>query len=219
MRYFRFIFVVIFLGLVIYPFACMDKSGRHKVAGLPWQIEILPDGFTRVFGLVPGRSRMQEAATLLGDDYELAIVENKNNTRLEMYFGHYRAGLMTAKMVLASSVNDDVFSKWQQRAVKSEYMKSGVARKYSLAAEDIPTAMQSVIQTITFIPAVNLDEEVIRQRFGEASTVVGQEAENTHYLFAEKGLDIVISDNEKDVLQYVAPKNFSQLRDPLLGKP
>ena len=216
MRYFRLIFVVIFLGLVIYPFACMDRGGGHQVTGLPWKIEILPDGFTRVFGVVPGRSRMQEAAAILGDDYELAIVENKNNTRLEMYFGHYRAGLMTAKMVLASSVSDDVLSKWQQRAVKSEYMKSGVARKYSLSAEDIPQAMQSLIQTITFIPAVNLDEEIILKRFGEAAEVVDKNPGFTHYLFAEEGLAIAISNDKKDILQYVAPEDFSRLRDPLL---
>ncbi|MEE9422076.1 MAG: hypothetical protein V3V50_02865 [Gammaproteobacteria bacterium] len=216
MRYFRLIFVVIFLGLVIYPFACMDRSGGHKVTGLPWQIEILPDGFTRVFGVVPGKSSLQEVVTILGDDYELAIVENKDNTSLEMYFGHYRAGLMTAKMVLASGVSDSVFLKWKQRAVKSEYMKSGVARKYSLAAEDIPAAMQSVIQTITFIPTVNLDEEIILKRFGETAEVVEKKPEFTHYLFAEKGLAIAISNDKKDILQYVVPEKFSKLRDPLL---
>ena len=216
MRFFRLIFPVIILGLVIYPLACMDEGDRQKVTGLPWQIDRLADGNTRVFGIVPGKSRMQEAADILGDDYELAIVENKNNTNLEMYYGHYRAGLMTAKMVLVGDVAADVFHQWQQRASKGEYMESGTARKYSLAAEDIPEAMQSVIGSITFIPVVNLDEEIVRKRFGDAPEVIESEPGVKHYLFADKGLAIALSDDKKDVLQYVAPGDFSRLRDPLL---
>ena len=215
MRYFRLIFVVIFLGLVIYPFACMENGGRHKVTGLPWQIEILADGFTRVFGIVPGKSTLQEAADSLGDDYKLAIVENRNGSSLEMYFGHYRAGLMTAKMVLVGGVADAVFDKWQQRALKTEYMESGTARKYSLAAEDVSEAMQSVIHAITFIPAVNLDEEVIRKRFGEAAEIIDQESGVKHYFFPKMGLAITLSEDKRDVLQYVAPEDYSPLRDPL----
>jgi hypothetical protein len=112
-------------------------------------------------------------------------------------------------------VSDDIFNERQQRAVKTEYMESGTARKYSLAAQDVSQAMQSVIQTITFIPAVNLDEEVIRKRCGEASDIVEQEPGVMQYLFAEKGLAIALSDDKKDIMQYVAPVDFSRLRDPL----
>lgn len=204
--------------MLIYPLACMDNSDRQKVTGLPWQIKTLPDGFTRVFGIVPGKSTLQEAVDKLGDDYELAVVENRNNASLELYFGHYRAGLMTAKMVLVGGVNDDVLNDWKQHAVKTDYMESGTARKYSLAAQDIPQALQSVVETITFIPTVNLDEDIINRRFGEASGVLAREPGVKHFLFADKGLTIALSDNKKEVLQYVAPENFSKLRDPLLDE-
>ena len=139
----------------------------------------------------PGRSSLQDAVDSLGDDYELAIVENKNNASLEMYYAHYRAG-------------------------KNEYMESGTAHKYRLAAGDIAQAMQSVIDSITFIPRVNLDEEIIRKRFGEASEIIKNQPGVKYYLFAGKGLAIALSNEKKDVLQYVAPGEFSRLRDPLL---
>jgi hypothetical protein len=36
-----------------------------------------------------------------------------------------------------------------------------------------------------------------------------------HWLYPEKGLDIVVSDDGKEVLQYVAPRDFRQPVAPL----
>lgn len=216
MRYFRLLFFVIILGLVVYPFACLHDNDSRRVSGLPWQIEILPGGLTRVFGIVPGRSSLKEAAASLGDDYELAVVENSNDTSLEMFYGHYRAGLMTAKMVLVGDVSEAVSNAWKQRATKTSYMESGTARKYSLAEADRAQAMRAIVRAITLIPSVNLDDDSIRRRFGEPSDTVQRTAGVTHYLYADRGLAIALSDEKKDVLQYVAPDQFSRLRDPLL---
>ena len=36
-----------------------------------------------------------------------------------------------------------------------------------------------------------------------------------HLLYPDKGLDVVVDGNGKELLQYVAPRDFAELREPL----
>ena len=216
MRRFIPTFLIIILVLAVYPFIGMDKSDKPKLSGLPWQIEILANGNTKIFGVTPGVSTLQQVASVLGDDYKLAIVENASNLSLEMYFGNYRAGLMTAKMVLVAETDLQQLRQWQQRAIQSDYMQTGNAKKYALADTDKALAMQLKLRAIAFIPAVNLDDEIVRKRFGEPAELIETGDGIKHYLYPEKGLVIALADQAKEVLQYVAPQNFNSLRAPLV---
>lgn len=60
---------------------------------------------------------------------------------------------------------------------------------------------------MTFIPSINLDEEVIRTRFGEPDQRTELEGV-VHFLYPEKGLDVVIIEEGKEVIQYVVPRDF-----------
>ena len=93
-------------------------------------------------------------------------------------------------------------------------MASGKARKYSLSRQALDQAFNEVITGITFIPAVDLDEEVVLSRFGEPEKQVESDGA-VHYLYPEKGLDIALHKDLKDVLQYVSPHAFQQLTAPL----
>ena len=214
MRRFIPTFLLITLVLAIYPFIGKDRESGG-VTGLPWQIELTADGATRVFGVIPGQTTLGEASAQLGKDMELAVMVADGETgSLEMYYGNYRAGLMSAKLVLASELDDDVIESMRQNAAETEVLKSG-ARKYVLSSEDHARAFEAVISSIACIPAVNLDHDIIVKRFGEADKVVQTSAGVTHYLYPEKGLDVILSEEGKEVLQYVAPDEFHRLREPL----
>jgi hypothetical protein len=143
------------------------------------------------------------------------VVENETSVGLEMYFSDYRAGLMTAKLVLAARTDAADLQQWQQRAAKVDYMASGKAKKYLLAAADRDAALQAVLRAIAFVPAVNLDDDILRKRFGEPAEQVAAEPGVSYYLYPEVGLAITLSADSKEVLQYVAPTDFSSLRAPL----
>ena len=216
MKIFFAIFALLAVLLAVYPFLG-DKQQGDSVTGLPWQIDILDDGSTRVFGLNIGVSRLADASTALGDDMELAIIASTDVEEvgsLEMYYGHYRAGLLSGKLILHTSTSDDVLAQWRDNAEKSDYMSSGYAKKYTLSAVDKPRVLQETISGVTFIPAVNLDEETVLARFGEPAERIELPG-TTHYLYPEKGLDIAVHEASKEVMQYVSPKRFEQLVQPL----
>jgi len=208
------LFALLAILLAIYPF--LDQSEKPEtLTGLPWQIEIQADGSTQVFGLHIGVSSLADVIEKLGSDMELAIIASSDEAgNLEMYYGHYRAGLLSGKLVIQTEISEQNILRWRDNAVKSEYMASGEAKKYFLSADDLPQVLNEIIIGLTFIPAVNLDEEVILARFGEAEQRI-QLKDATHFLYPAKGLDVVFHENAKEVLQYVSPDAFQQLVEPL----
>jgi hypothetical protein len=214
MKTFFLVFFLLAAALAIYPFLDPDEDSE-SIVGLPWQIEVLADGSTNVFGLNIGNSSLIDAIQVLGEDMELAIVAaQRESGSLEMYYGHYRAGLLSGKLVIQTSVAEDQLDRWRNNAASSEYMATGSARKYLLSEEDMPMVLEQKITGLTFIPAVNLDEDVILARFGEPDQLLIHGGA-THYLFPEKGLDIIWYPDAKEVLQYVAPADFQRLLEPL----
>jgi hypothetical protein len=211
------LFLLLAVALAIYPFLNPAENG-DKVTGLPWQIAIQPDGSTQVFGLHIGKSRLSEAYDILGNDMELAIIAASDEPgTLEMYYGHYQAGLLSGKLVLQTSASEQNIKNWRENAAKSDYMASGRAKKYTLSDDDSQHVLQEIITGITFIPAVNLDEEIILARFGQPDKKIAL-AGATHYLYPDKGLDIALYIEAKEVLQYVSPAAFSQLAQPLISE-
>ena len=213
MRRFLPTFLLIILVLAFYPFVFQDDT-KQTIKGLPWQVEVLPDGSSKVFGLVLDKSTLGDAVEALGTDLELAVIASGDEAgNLEMYFPNYRAGLLGGKLILAAARDDTSTMAYRINAVKTEILKTG-SRKYVLSQEDHEKAYQSVISNIAFIPAVNLDHDTIIKRFGQPDAIV-HETELVHYLYADKGLDIALSEEGKEVLQYVSPRLFSRLKKPL----
>lgn len=220
MKIFFALLALIAVLLAVYPFLDSSKNSE-TLSGLPWQIEVMDDGSTQVFGLHIGVSRLSDVRSILGSDHELAIisatsvVSGDDSGNLEMYYGHYRAGLLSGKLVLQVDSSVQNIQRWRDNAIKSDYMASGLAKKYSLSEQDLPEALNETVISVTFIPTVNLDEKVVLERFGMPAQIV-HAADVTHYLYPEKGLHIALHEKSKEVLQYVEPVKFQQLIEPLL---
>jgi hypothetical protein len=216
-KIFFILFALSAVLLAAYPFFDASKK-TERLMGLPWQIEILQDGSTEVFGLHIGVSSLSDAIEKLGSDMELAIIAATDEAgSLEMYYGHYRAGLLSGKLVIQTDISEKDLKRWRENALRSEYMETGLAKKYTLSADDLPQVLDEVITGLTFLPAVNLDEEVILARFGEPEKRI-QLPGVIHFLYPEKGLDLAFHESSKEVLQYVAPDAFQQFIQPLVNE-
>ena len=214
MKLFFVLFALLAVVLAVYPF--FDQSENSEtLTGLPWQIEILHDGSTEVFGLHIGSSRLSDAIEILGSDMDLAIIAATGESgNLEMYYGHYKAGLLSGKLILQTHASEQDIKRWSDNSPRFEYMATGLAKKHILLDDDLPQVLDEIIISLTFIPAVNLDEEVILARFGEPDERIYLEGV-THYLYPAKGLDIALHAGSKEVLQFVSPDAFQQLIQPL----
>jgi hypothetical protein len=186
---------------------------------LPWQIEVQPDGSSRVFGLALGHATLDDARSRLGAEPQVAVVTAPGEAgSLEAYFETVSFGPLTGKMVLTLEASRADIERMRGRAVKTEFMDS-TTRKATLASEDLSGAGRAAIRSIAFIPSAHLEEATVLQRFGAPAERLRDGEHVEHFLYPAKGLDVVIDRTGKEVLQYVAPRDFSRLRQPLAGRP
>jgi hypothetical protein len=216
------LFLVLLLLLLAVPLLLPSGSGQRPPVpddGLPWQIERLPEGNSRVFGLMLGRSTLDDARRQLGPDVQVAlIVATGESASLEAYYETINAGFVKGRMVLTLDSSAGQRAQILQRARKVEYLPSA-ARRVELAAEDLAQASVARITAIAFIPAVNLDEAVVLQRFGMPAERLRSNDHKEHFLYPELGLDLQLDAKGREVLQYVAPRDFARLRAPLITSP
>lgn len=189
----------------------------EHVQGLPWQIQTLPDGSSKVFGLTFGKSTLGDALARFGtDDMKLAIIADPGEQgTLEMYYSHLTAGVITGKMVIGTALDPKTVEGMEQRAAHSKFLGTG-ARQFILSPADIQAAYQAPIATITFIPSAKFDEKTALRLFGTPTQRIRTAPHVQHLLYPEKGVDIILNSQGKNVLQYVAPRQFDRLRRPLL---
>jgi hypothetical protein len=212
-----FAILAVIIAILVAPMVLSptpDNQSGKPVTGLPWQIEALPDGRSRMFDLTLGTSTMSDARARFGDG-EMALVAAPGEAELlELYFNDVTLGVVTGKLVATANVATDVMTAMRQRATKTEYMKSST-KKSALADEDIPVAFAAPIRAVSFIPSINLDEAMIIQRFGQPAERIRTSEKVEHFLYPDRGLDVVFDTDGKELLQYVAPRDFAHLREPL----
>jgi len=190
-----------------------DNNSSQKVTGLPWQIEVLPDGKTVVFGITLGQSTFADVRRQ-ADGGEVAIMSlGAADVSLEMYVKSFRAGMLTGRLIVVASQTATQLADMRSRAIRS-----GGENRFKLHADDRAGAQNAVVESVTFIPHANLDAEVISQRFGMPVQVIKTSEIISHHLYPDKGLDIILDKEGKEVLQYVLPAKFSMLRKPLVEK-
>ena len=127
-----FLFLIIAVIAVSALFRSGDKSAVHPIEGLPWQIEILPNGETRVFGLIPARSTLDDARGRFGMDMEIAVIAAPGEPgSLEAYSSSVTTGVIMGKMILVADVDRETVARLRQRAVKAEYMDGSHPEIYS----------------------------------------------------------------------------------------
>ncbi len=192
------------------------QSGPSKPEGLPWQIEILPKGGSKVFGLTLGKSTIREAREIFGKGMDLAVVATHGEFgALEAFYDEANAGGITGKLILGAMLDSKTVERLKRNAVKITHLDAD-ALQFLLNSDDMPVADQAPIGTITFIPSASFDEKTALERFGTPTERIRASAHVEHLLYPEKGLDLVLDSRGKEILQYVAPRDFARLRDPLV---
>ena len=211
--------IVALIGLLATPLLLHKPSGeRPPPDNLPWRIESPVAGGSRVFGLDLGESTLGDARKRFGPDMQVAVMENsQRGDALEAYYDKFTAGVITGKLVLGTDVDPAWLERLRLGAVKTERVSGGTL-KFIPNPDDLPIAMQAQITIITFIPSANLDEEIVLKRFGQPAGRARNDPAIEHFLYPEKGLGLSLNQDGKEVLQYVAPREFQRLRD-LLASP
>jgi hypothetical protein len=217
MKFALYLIAFVIAALVI-PFFIPSggkSEGVDPNSNLPWQITLDGQGGSSVFGLKPGVSTLGDVRRRFEPELELAIVAEPDEVgTLEGYYSAVSLGFVMAKMVVTVDLDNAAIIAMRERALKAKHMES-TTRKITLNAEDVAAVDLLPVRAISVIPTVNLDEATVIQRFGQPGERVVVSEKRVHLLYPQQGLDVVVDSNGKELLQYVAPRNFASLREPL----
>ncbi len=202
------------LAVLIGVFVLPGKETRD--VRLPWQIHLTADGGSRVLGVELGRTTLGEAELAFNEPAEVSLFVHESGQRVvEAYFDRVDISGIRAKIVVVMDVTGSQLAGMYERGVRVANMGGG-RRKVTLADEDLMQLKQMPVASMTYIPRANLDEALVEKRFGvPAERIAEPEGKTVHWLYPEKGLDIALNPEEKEVLQYVRPESFERIRAPL----
>jgi hypothetical protein len=119
-------------------------------------------------------------------------------------------------MIVTVDAPEATVSAMRERALKTEHMES-TTRKITLHPDDRAAADALPVRAIAVIPTVHLDEATVVSRFGQPGERIVASEKRVHLLYPKVGLDVVVDGDGKELLQYVAPRDFERLRAPLLA--
>ena len=211
------IIALVLVALVV-PFlipGLAKQEGVDPNANLPWQITVDGQGGSTVFGLKPGVSTLGEVRQKLGGEVEVAIIAEPNEAgMIEGYYAQVSLGFVLARVIVTVDATEGSIVAMRERALKAKPMES-TTRKITLHPDDLAAVEAMPVKAISVIPTVNLDEATVVQRFGQPGERLAVSDKRVHLLYPDKGLDVIVDADGKELLQYVAPRNFAWLREPL----
>lgn len=205
------------MSLLILVGAFFIPTEPKRNSDLPWHIEHPTPDTVRIFGLTLGESSTSEAEQRFSEEAVPSLFKSPEGKLVaEVYFEQVKLGGLPSTIVLTINVPEEEIKGMYERGLRMATTGSG--KKITMTPDDITTLRTLPISSLTYLPSLHVDEAVFLKRFGQpAQRVREQKSELIHWLYPQDGLDITLNGNEKPLLQYVAPKNFDKLSQPLLA--
>lgn len=204
-------------AVIVGVFFVPGKQGPQLVH-LPWQAQQTANGGLQVFGLELGKTSLGEAELLLAEPVVVSLFGTDSGDKvIEGYFDSVDISGLRARIVVVMALSEEEVSAIHGRGERVANIGGG-RHKVTLSDNDLALVKSRPIASLTYIPKINLDAELIQGRFGQPAERI-KEPEGTieHWLYPKMGLDISLDSEGKEVLQYVMPRDFEQLRQPLLS--
>ncbi len=177
--------------------------------GTPWQIDRHAPARSQVFGLdLPG-STLAVARARWGEDLVVALIDDRTGPlSLEAYLERFDAGGVTGRLVLSFDADPGAAARWRDRL--SPAPTSSGASRHGLDGAALAEGAGAPLVGVSFVPAAQLDAATVRARFGEPAQRLDEGDRRQHWLYPALGLAVMLDDDGRDLLQYVAPADFER---------
>lgn len=203
--------ILIFVGSFFTPGKSSEKND------LPWHIEHPTPDTVRIFGLTLGSSTADEAEQRFREEAKPSLFKSPDGQLVaEMFFEQVTLAGLKSRIVVSIAVPAAELQAMYERGLRISGV--GDSKKITPAPDDVDRLRALPISSLTYMPSVRLEEGIISKRFGQPSQRIKEKKSGAvHWLYPQNGLDITLGGEEKPVLQYVPPRDFDKLLQPLLA--
>jgi len=208
--------LLLFSLLAVVVLLLLQPPGPPAPGHLPWQIEPTPGGSITVFGVTLGEDTLREAEQRLGERGALTLFISADGERtVEAYLQRVKRGGLQGSIVFTFDLPPPEVDAIYSRGLRIAPTGDG-GQKVTLAPAARERVRSSPVATLTYLPRTRLDADTVRNRFGEpAERLPEPGGGGEHWLYPEKGLDLLLRKDGKAVLQYLPPRDFERVRKPL----
>jgi hypothetical protein len=202
----KIIFWVLSLSLVAVALAILLPGGRTVDSNprLPWDISVNTRNEVSVFDLTLNHSRLIDAREIFQAQGEVNMfLGDTGDPALEAYFERVFLNGLRADIILVLKADKMQLQGMFNRGSRIS-KTSDTIHKVELSSDDQLVAANLPIELINYVPAANLDEVLILDRFGEPSEKISERKSGIiHWVYPEKGLSIGINPEGKELIQYM----------------
>lgn len=197
--------LTVFAGLFIFTLG----SDIPKNQSMPWESHVNEHQQTVVFDLVMGSDRVIDAARIFGVEIQASLFEDVDGGKqLEAYFSNTKVGGISAGIILNLAIKDESMVELNTHIDEIMMMPSGVKKTTFLPIGD-RVISSLVINSLSFVPKADLDEQVIKKLFGqpdriEVESAIDNGGDNggSYWYYPNKGLRIIIGTEQKEIFEF-----------------
>lgn len=186
---------------------------------MPWEIDILDNGKTHVFGITLEKTTVQEANQIFANFAETLLVSSphypsttepqteeqpqQREYRLIARYNNLTIGGLVAEIQLNYQLEPStLLSLYQQFKKISDRQGEEKTQMLSLDTKTEMSFLNTPVNRITYIPSVNYDESLLIQHFGAPAREIQHGNGNTSWHYPPMGLEIILSATERDRFIY-----------------
>lgn len=204
---------IVMIVLVIFTLWPSEEANHEQQSGIKvWNAHIDNNGQLNVLDVVLGKSTLKQAEAVLRSQSERALfIKVRDEVLLgEVIEAYFPTSPDRSKLVIELDASAELIEQVKTRAYKTMVFPSGNA-KVEISPADMPAIEQLVAKSITYIPPITLEAELIENQFGKAKQQIRDSDDNLHLLYPELGMDAVLPREGKTILQFVPPAAFERL--------
>ncbi len=179
---------------------------------MPWQIDILDDGTSRAFGITLGKTTVQEANQIFANFAETRLYSEPSGAealkhRLVARYNQLTIGGLVAEIQLDYQIKkSDLQSIYKKLTSADSNNDPAINQPLAIDKDTEMNFLNTVVERITYIPAIDFGEDIIRQRFGQAAEEVKLNENTQRWIYPQLGLIINIHQDKEDEFIYSSLK-------------
>ncbi len=193
----RTLLIFLMIGTALMIAVIGGKRSTSHLEHLPWQVDILKNGNTRVFGITLEKTSIQDANQILSSFPETRLYFTDETTaRLVAVYDELNISGLMAQVQLVYDLS------YQQLTELNQQATPVINQAYATLSEEKQMALlDTVVRQLIYIPVIDYQENEIEQRFGLPEQEIALDENTAIWAYPDLGLEIKLS--------RIAPDEFS----------
>ncbi|MDH5471674.1 MAG: hypothetical protein OEY87_08950 [Gammaproteobacteria bacterium] len=174
----RTFLILLMIGTALMVAVIGSRETHDTIDTMPWHIQVVDNGYTRIFGITLGKTNIQDAHQILAHFSETRLYTVNNKIELQAHFDEFSLGGLLAEIDLIYDIPETLLIELQQHAMDSEQ------GEYQILNDDLlMNLLTTPIKQLIYNPSIDYDSDIITQRFGlpESSETVNDTVEKLNY--------------------------------------